>query len=135
MMITRTMCMVLDTMEAMEIDVRYDCERGEYVFSYLTEDMALVPSDEEGGVCFAAEFTYLPYLEPVLDMWTEFINNDEEGFVVKEDRPGVGRVYKEWLVDWDEPVSEGDVKDMLDVMANACHTIDYNLSGLNLPPQ
>ena len=132
-MITETTRKILDALEALETEVFYDAETGEYEFAYMVHDMVLMPSTEEGGVCFAAEFTLERYLDPILELWVDVINKDGAGFVVKEDRPGVGRIYKEWLVDWEDTVSEDDVHDMLCVMAKTCTTISHNLLCLNIP--
>ena len=132
-MITETTRKVLDALEALETEVFYDAETGEYEFAYMVHDMVLMPSTEEGGVCFAAEFILDRYLDPILELWVDVINKDGAGFVVKEDRPGVGRIYKEWLVDWEDNVSEDDVHDMLCVMAKACTTISHNLLCPNIP--
>lgn len=132
-MITETTRKVLDALGTLETDVFYDVETGEYHFSYMANDMVLMPSVEEGGVCFAAEFTLENYLGPILELWVDAINKDGAGFVVKEDRPGVGRIYKEWLVDWEDSIPKGEIDYMLCVMAKACTIISYNLLCVTIP--
>ena len=132
-MITETTRKILDALEALETEVFYDAETGEYEFAYMVHDMVLMPSTEEGGVCFAAEFTMERYLDPILELWVDIINKDGSGFVVKEDRPGVGRIYKEWLVDWEDSIPKGEIDYMLCVMAKACTIISNNLFCVTIP--
>lgn len=134
-MMTETTHKVLDALGALETEVFYDKETGEYHFSYMVHDMVLMPSEEEGGVCFAVEFVYERYLDPILELWVDVINKEGAGFVVKENSPGVGRIYKEWLVDWENTISEDDVHDMLCVMANAGTIVAHNLLCPSIPTE
>lgn len=124
----------LDALETLELNPKYDAESGYYFFSHKTREMVLVTDNEEGGICLGAEFVMdSSYFKPILDLWMDVINKDEEGFVVKEVHPGICRVMREWLIDWESPLTVQDMEAMLDVMAEAGNSLAYNVNLLRLP--
>ena len=43
------------------------------------------------------------------------------------------RVMKEWVIDWEEQLPANELETMLDVIAEACYTLEVNINMLKLP--
>lgn len=133
--ITEATRRALDAMAELEIDTIYDAESGDFIFTYNLVEMVLLATKEEGGVCLSAEFVMDRYMDTIAQLWLEVLNRNGEGFTLQEPYPRVGRISREWLIDWEKPLPAEDMEAMLDVMAAACKTISDNLTNLRVPEE
>ena len=131
--ITEATRRTLDTMAELDIDTIYDAESGDFIFTYKTMEMVVLATKEEGGVCLSAEFVMDRYMDTIAELWLEVLNNNGEGFTLHETYPGVGRISREWLIDWEKPLPAEELEAMLDVMVAACGTVADNLMNLRVP--
>lgn len=131
--ITEATRRTLDTMAELDIDTIYDSESGDFIFTYKTMEMVVLATKEEGGVCLSAEFVMDRYMDTIAELWLEVLNNNGEGFTLHETYPGVGRISREWLIDWEKPLPAEELEAMLDVMVAACGTVADNLMNLRVP--
>lgn len=131
--ITEATRRTLDTMAELDIDTIYDAESGDFIFTYKTIEMVVLATKEEGGVCLSAEFVMDRYMDTIAELWLEVLNNNGEGFTLHETYPGVGRISREWLIDWEKPLPAEELEAMLEVMAGACMTISHNLNNMRIP--
>lgn len=133
--ITEATRRALDAMAELEIDTIYDAESGDFIFTYNLVEMVVLATKEEGGVCLSAEFVMDRYMDTIAQLWLEVLNRNGEGFTLQEPYPGVGRISKEWLIDWEKPLPAEDLEAMLEVMAAACKIISDNLTNLRVPEE
>lgn len=133
--LTETTRRILDAMAEMDIDTIYDKESGDYIFSYKAIEMVVLASEDEGGVCLSAEFVMDKYMDTIAELWVDVLNKNGSGFVLSEPFPGVGRISKEWLIDWEKPLPAEELENMLEVMAGACGTISHNLMDMLIPEE
>lgn len=133
--LTETTRRILDAMAEMDIDTIYDKESGDYIFSYKAIEMVVLASEDEGGVCLSAEFIMDKYMDTIAELWVDVLNKNGGGFVLSEPFPGVGRISKEWLMDWEKPLPTEELENMLEVMAGACRTISHNLMEMCIPEE
>lgn len=126
---------VLDAMAEMDIDAIYDVESGDHIFSYKAIEMVVLASADEGGVCLSAEFVMDKYMDTIAELWVDVLNKNGCGFVLSEPFPGVGRISKEWLIDWEKPLPAEELENMLEVMAGACRTVSHNLMEMRIPEE
>lgn len=133
--ITEATRRALDAMAELEIDTIYDAESGDFIFTYNLVEMVVLATKEEGGVCLSAEFVMDRYMDTIAQLWLEVLNRNGEGFTLQEPYPRVGRISREWLIDWEKPLPAEDMEAMLDVMAAACKTISDNLTNLRVPEE
>lgn len=131
--ITEATRRTLDAMAKLDIDTIYDVESGDFIFTYKTMEMVVLATKEEGGVCLSAEFVMDRYMDTIAELWLEVLNNNGEGFSLHETYPGVGRISREWLIDWEKPLPAEELEAMLDVMLAACGTVADNLMNLRVP--
>lgn len=131
--ITEATRRTLDAMAELDIDTIYDVESGDFIFTYKTMEMVVLATKEEGGVCLSAEFVMDRYMDTIAELWLEVLNNNGEGFSLHETYPGVGRISREWLIDWEKPLPAEELEAMLDVMVAACGTVADNLMNLRVP--
>lgn len=131
--ITEATRRTLDAMAELDIDTIYDVESGDFIFTYKTMEMVVLATKEEGGVCLSAEFVMDRYMDTIAELWLEVLNNNGEGFTLHETYPGVGRISREWLIDWEKPLPAEELEAMLDVMVAACGTVADNLMNLRVP--
>ena len=131
--ITEATRRTLDAMAELDIDTIYDVESGDFIFTYKTMEMVVLATKEEGGVCLSAEFVMDRYMDTIAELWLEVLNNNGEGFTLHETYPGVGRISREWLIDWEKPLPAEELEAMLDVMVAACGTVTDNLMNLRVP--
>lgn len=131
--ITEATRRALDAMAELEIDTIYDAESGDFIFTYNLVEMLVLATKEEGGVCLSAEFVMDRYMDTIAQLWLEVLNRNGEGFTLQEPYPRVGRISREWLIDWEKPLPAEDMEAMLDVMAAACETVADNLMNLRVP--
>lgn len=133
--ITEATRRALDAMAELEIDTIYDAESGDFIFTYNLVEMVVLATKEEGGVCLSAEFGMDRYMDTIAQLWLEVLNRNGEGFTLQEPYPGVGRISREWLIDWEKPLPAEDLEAMLEVMAAACKIISDNLTNLRVPEE
>lgn len=133
--ITEATRRALDAMAQLEIDTIYDAESGDFIFTYNLVEMVVLATKEEGGVCLSAEFVMDRYMDTIAQLWLEVLNRNGEGFTLQEPYPRVGRISREWLIDWEKPLPAEDLEAMLEVMAAACKTISDNLTNLRVPEE
>lgn len=133
--ITEATRRVLDAMAELEIDTIYDAESGDFIFTYNLVEMVVLATKEEGGVCLSAEFVMDRYMDTIAQLWLEVLNRNGEVFTLQEPYPRVGRISREWLIDWEKPLPTEDLKAMLDVMSAACGTVADNLMNLRVPEE
>ena len=133
--ITEATRRTLDAMAELDIDTIYDVESGDFIFTYKTMEMVVLATKEEGGVCLSAEFVMDRYMDTIAQLWLEVLNRNGEGFTLQEPYPRVGRISREWLIDWEQPLPAEDLETMLEVMAAACKTISDNLTNLRIPEE
>lgn len=133
--ITEATRRALDAMAELEIDTIYDAESGDFIFTYNLVEMVVLATKEEGGVCLSAEFVMDRYMDTIAQLWLEVLNRNGEGFTLQEPYPRVGRISREWLIDWEKPLPAEDLEAMLEVMAAACKTISDNLTNLSVPEE
>lgn len=133
--ITEATRRTLDAMAELDIDTIYDVESGDFIFTYKTMEMVVLATKEEGGVCLSAEFVMDRYMDTIAELWLEVLNNNGEGFTLHETYPGVGRISREWLIDWEKPLPAEELEAMLDVMVAACGTVADNLMNLRIPAE
>lgn len=131
--ITEATRRTLDAMAELDIDTIYDVESGDFIFTYKTMEMVVLATKEEGGVCLSAEFVMDRYMDTIAEPWLDVLNNNGEGFTLHETYPGVGRISREWLIDWEKPLPAEELEAMLDVMVAACGTVADNLMNLRVP--
>lgn len=131
--ITEATRRTLDAMAELDIDTIYDVESGDFIFTYKTMEMVVLATKEEGGVCLSAEFVMDRYMDTIAELWLEVLNNNGEGFTLHETYPGVCRISREWLIDWEKPLPAEELEAMLDVMVAACGTVADNLMNLRVP--
>lgn len=133
--ITEATRRALDAMAELEIDTIYDAESGDFIFTYNLVEMVVLATKEEGGVCLSAEFVMDRYMDTIAQLWLEVLNRNGEGFTLQEPYPRVGRISREWLIDWEKPLPAEDLEAMLEVMAAACKIISDNLTNLRVPEE
>jgi hypothetical protein len=133
--ITQATCRALDALAELDIDTIYDAESGDFIFTYNLVEMAVLATKEEGGVCLSAEFVMDRYMDTIAQLWLEVLNRNGEVFTLQEPYPRVGRISREWLIDWEKPLPAEDLEAMLEVMAAACETISHNLTNLRIPAE
>ena len=133
--ITEATRRALDAMAELKIDTIYDAESGDFIFTYNLVEMVVLATKEEGGVCLSAEFVMDKYMDTIAELWVDVLNKNGGGFVLSEPFPRVGRISKEWLIDWEKPLPAEDLEAMLEVMAAACETISDNLTNLRIPAE
>lgn len=133
--ITEATRRALDAMAELEIDTIYDAESGDFIFTYNLVEMVVLATKEEGSVCLSAEFVMDRYMDTIAQRWLEVLNRNGEGFTLQEPYPGVGRISREWLIDWEKPLPAEDLEAMLEVMAAACKIISDNLTNLRVPEE
>ncbi|MBQ3250291.1 MAG: hypothetical protein IJB05_04005 [Bacteroidales bacterium] len=133
--ITEAIRRALDAMAELEIDTIYDAESGDFIFTYNLVEMVVLATKGEGGVCLSAEFVMDRYMDTIARLWLEVLNRNGEGFTLQEPYPGVGRISREWLIDWEKPLPAEDLEAMLEVMAAACKIISDNLTNLRVPEE
>lgn len=133
--ITEATRRTLDAMAKLDIDTIYDVESGDFIFTYKTMEMVVLATKQEGGVCLSAEFVMDRYMDTIAELWLEVLNRNGEGFTLQEPYPRVGRISREWLIDWEKPLPAEDLEIMLEVMAAACKTISDNLTNLRVPEE
>ena len=133
--ITEATRRALDAMAELEIDTIYDAESGDFIFTSNLVEMVVLATKEEGGVCLSAEFVMDRYMDTIAQLWLEVLNRNGEGFTLQEPYPRVGRISREWLIDWEKPLPAEDLEAMLEVMAAACKTISDNLTNLRVPEE
>ena len=131
--ITEATCRALNTMAELGIDTIYDTESGDFIFKYKAMEMVILATKDEGGVCLSAEFVMDGYIGNVAQLRSEVLNKNGDGFTLHETFPGVGRISREWLIDWEKPLPAEDLEIMLEVMAGACETIYYKLANMSIP--
>ena len=126
---------VLDAMAEMDIDAIYDVESGDHIFIYKAIEMVVLASEDEGWVCLSAEFVMDKYMDTIAELWVDVLNKNGGGFVLSVPFPGVGRISKEWLIDWEKPLPAEELENMLEVMAGACRTVSHNLMEMRIPEE
>ena len=127
-MISVSMIRCLDALEA--LGIKYDScgEIKTYSFRYFGVKMSLNGSEEEGGIIIYAKFDFNSMIPDFLmKCLEEIVCKEYSGYTVRSVSPATGVVAKEWLIDWEEKLTQDDMKDMLDETVKAWHTIAFNL--------
>lgn len=131
--ITEATRRTLDAMAELDIETIYDTESEDFIFTYKAMEMVVLATKEEGGVCLFAEFVMDRYMGTIAQLWLEVLNRNGDGFTLHETYPGVGRISRKWLIDWEKPLPAEELEAMLEIMAGACETIYHNLINMRIP--